>query len=249
MPPIEQRKDEREAERRRAKRRRLGIVWGRRFGYVLLAAAAVWLVLLSPVFALDPAKVEVTGYGSVVDPTTVRDVVNAQAGQSLATLSLSHVASKLKDIPGVRAAHVEKHWPDGLVVTIESREPVAALPDHAGGFTLVDDEGVQVGKAATVPAGLPSLTVPQDKEKVLQAALGVYAALPADLRARVSAMTAATEDSVTFQLADGPRVDWGSAEDSALKAQVLQVLLGSAQAAKAAVIDVSAPTLPITKND
>jgi len=43
-------------------------------------------------------------------------------------------------------------------------------------------------------------------------------------------------------------VEWGSAEDNEVKAQVLGVLLESKQARKADVIDVSAPTLPITKN-
>ena len=72
--------------------------------------------------------------------------------------------------------------------------------------------------------------------------------MPADLRDRVGDMSASTEDSVTFTLRKGPRVEWGSAENSNLKAQVLAVLLESKQASNAAVIDVSAPTLPITKN-
>jgi cell division protein FtsQ len=249
VPPIAQRKDERAVERRRATRRRRLIVWGRRFGYVLVVAGLVWLVLLSPVFALDPAKVEVSGYGTVVDPTAVRAVVGTQAGESLATVSTGHLASNLQDIPGVRAAHVERSWPDALVITLESREPVAAIPDPTGGFTLVDDEGVQVGRSAKAPKDLPKLSVPVDSPRVLEAALGVMAALPADLSARVTAVSAATEDSVSFALAKGPRVEWGSAEDSALKAQVLQVLLESKQARKADVIDVSAPTLPITKNN
>ena len=65
----------------------------------------------------------------------------------------------------------------------------------------------------------------------------------------MKSVSAATEDSVQFTLADGPMVEWGSAEDSKLKAQVLGVLLGSKHARKADVIDVSAPTLPITKNN
>ena len=84
---------------------------------------------------------------------------------------------------------------------------------------------------------------------MLASALGVMNAMPADLRDRVQAMTAATEDSVSFVLRKGPTVEWGSADDSELKVHVLQVLLESKQARKADVIDVSAPTLPITKNN
>lgn len=224
-------------------------MWGRRTGYVLVAGAAVWLVLLSPVFALDAQKVQVTGYGTVVDPAEVRTLIEADAGSSLATLSTGQLTSQLKDIPGVRAAHVERAWPDGLVVTLESREPAAAIPQFGGGYTLVDDEGIHVGKASKAPADLPTLTVPADNSKVLKAALAVINSMPADLRDRVDSISAPTVDSVSFKLANGPTVEWGSAEDSELKGEVLQVMLKSKQARKADVIDVSAPTLPITTNN
>lgn len=249
VPPVAVRRDEREAERRAAKRRRLAIVWGRRAGYLLMAGAAVWLVLLSPVFALDPQSVQVTGYGTVVDPTEVREVVEADAGTSLATLSTGQLTSQLKDIPGVREAHVERSWPDGLVITLESREPAAAIPTRGGGFALVDDEGVQVGRTSKAPKDLPTLAVPTDNAKVLKAALTVITALPKELRDRVEAVSAPTVDSVSFELSKGPRVEWGSAEDSDLKISVLETMLTSKQARKADVIDVSAPTLPITTNN
>jgi cell division protein FtsQ len=249
VPPVTVRRDEREAEKRAAKRRRLAIVWGRRTGYVLVAGAGVWLVLLSPVFALDPQNVQVTGYGTVVDPTAVREVVEADAGTSLATLSAGQLTSQLKDIPGVREAHVERSWPDGLVITLESREPAAAIPSLGGGFVLVDDEGVQVGRASKAPKDLPTLAVPADNAKVLTAALTVITALPAELRDRVDSVSAPTVDSVSFDLSKGPTVEWGSAEDTDLKIKVLETLLTSKQARKADVIDVSAPTLPITTNN
>jgi len=249
VPPVSERKDEREAERRKAKRRRFAIVWGRRAGYALVAGAAVWLVLLSPVFALDPHKVQVSGYGTVVDPEEVRTLVDSDEGESLATLSLGQLTSQLKDIPGVREAHVERAWPDGLVITLESREPAAAVNQWGGGYILVDDEGVQVGRAATAPKELPTLAVPADNPKVLTAALGVINALPPELRDRVDSISAPTVDSVSFTLNKGPTVEWGSAEDSELKVKVLQVLLTSKKARWSDVVDVSAPTLPITRNN
>ncbi|MCR6711237.1 MAG: cell division protein FtsQ/DivIB [Demequina sp.] len=96
---------------------------------------------------------------------------------------------------------------------------------------------------------MPTLDVPAGDERVLQSALGVINSLPAELSARVTAISAATEDSVSFRLSKGPLVEWGSAEDSKLKGKVLMALLESKAASKADVIDVSAPTLPITKNN
>jgi cell division protein FtsQ len=179
----------------------------------------------------------------------VRAVVEQDDGASLATLSVGHLASQLRDIPGVRGAHVARKWPDGLVITLESREPVAAVPQITGGYELVDDEGIQVGRASKVPKGLPTLTVPADDSKVLKAALAVVNALPDDVMARIESVSASTEDSVKFVLHNGTTVEWGSSEDMALKVQVLQVLLQSKQARNADVIDVSAPTLPITKDN
>lgn len=66
---------------------------------------------------------------------------------------------------------------------------------------------------------------------------------------RMEGLGAQTADSVTFSLREGPRVEWGSADDSALKAQVLTVLLDSGQAPAGTVVDVSAPTLPITRSE
>ena len=96
-----------------------------------------------------------------------------QDGQSLATLSMSHLAAELKDIPGVREAHVVRHWPNGLVVTLVSREPAAALPDPTGGFTLVDDEGDSGWPRVEGAKGTADALGSNDKPKVLAAALAV----------------------------------------------------------------------------
>lgn len=236
-------------ERARAQRRLSAIVWARRAGYVAAAGFLVWLVLGSPVFALDPAEVETTGYGTVVEPADVAATVAEFEGQSLATLSTSRLADALREIPGVRDASIERMWPAGLLIELTSREPVAAVPVD-GGYSFVDSEATTVGRADQPPADLPVITIPvgEDHTRVLAAVLGVINQLPVELRDRVEDVSADTEDTVTFTLRDGPRVEWGSAEDSPLKAEVLQVLLDSGQADGATVIDVSAPTLPITRS-
>ncbi|WP_062522421.1 cell division protein FtsQ/DivIB [Demequina silvatica] len=236
-------------ERAAAQRRLSAIVWARRAGYVLIAAVLAWVVLASPVLALDPEQVEVTGFGTVVEPADVAEVVAAHEGQSLATLPSSRLADELREVPGVRDATVERVWPRGLVIELVSREPVAAVPAD-GGFDLLDSEATRVGHVAEEPDLLPVVTVPVGKgnERILEAALGVVNQLPVKLRNRVEDISATSENTVTFVLRNGPVVDWGSAEDSALKARVLQVLLKSDEAADVTEIDVSAPTLPTTKS-
>ncbi|WP_296667079.1 cell division protein FtsQ/DivIB, partial [Demequina sp.] len=235
-------------ERAAAQRRLSAVVWARRAGYVAAAALAAWIVLASPVLALDADQVEVTGYGTVVDPADVAATVEQFEGRSLATLATTRLSDALREIQGVRDASVERVWPRGLLVSLTSREPVAAVPDAEGGYSFLDSEATRVGRADEAPENLPVVTVPvgEDHVRVLEAALGVVNQLPAELRARVRDISATTEDTVTFQLRGGPRVEWGSAEDSPLKARVLQVLLDSGQADGVAAIDVSAPTLPTT---
>lgn len=239
---------ERLQERSKAQQRVLLVKWAKRAAVVTGGVLAVWLLLLSPIFALDTTKVTASGFGTVVDPAKVETAVAAHEGKSLALLNTAHLANEIREVPGVRSVHIEREWPAGLAITIESREPVAAVPDPEGGFLLIDDEAVQVGRAEDAPQDLPAIEVPvgEDNVRVLKSVLGVVDALPADVSSRVDVVKADTEDSVSFTLRKGPRVEWGSSEQSALKARVLEVLLVSGNADDAKVIDVSAPTLPIT---
>jgi cell division protein FtsQ len=236
-------------EKSRARSRLRWRTSGRRLSYVAAIALVVWVMLWSPVFALNADKVEVTGYGTVVDRDAVQHTLSSFEGTSLLLLNADHVISQLEELQGVREASLERVWPAGMIVTLSPREPVAAIPDGEDSFILVDEEGFDVGTAGAAPEQLPVITVPvgPDNVRVLDAVLDVVSELPVELRERVQGIKAKTEDSVTFALRDGPKVEWGSSEDSALKAEVLQVILESADARNADVIDVSAPTLPITR--
>lgn len=234
---------ERSAMRRRLTRRK--VMWAAVGAGV--AGALAWLLFLSPVLALDVSKVEVTGQGSVVDPTAVLAVVAPLDGTPLPRLDTVELRRSILDVPGVRAAEVVRRWPHGLRITIVSREPVAAVPD-AEGVVLLDVDGVQVGRAAEAPAGLPVITVPLgDDTRAMTAVLGVLQRLPDDLAAQVASASASSQDTVQLVLADGAEVEWGSADQTALKARVLQTLRAAPASAGAAVYDVSAPTMPITR--
>ena len=243
---VSQRMRDRLAERKRTERRRVLVRVGRWSALSAVVVGALWTFFMSPIFSLDPAKVELSGLSSEIDATAVTAVLASHDGESLALLNVPHVADQLRDISGVLNARVERVWPAGLRVTLEARRPVAVIASGAK-FVLLDADAIEVGLADQAPADLPLVSVPVEDDRVLAAVLEVIRNLPADLLARVSGIGAPTEDTVSFVLKDGPRVEWGSAADSALKAQVLSVMLVSGPAASAGVIDVSAPTLPITR--
>ncbi|MEN1976806.1 cell division protein FtsQ/DivIB, partial [Cellulomonas olei] len=259
-PVVSQGSAARFAERARARRR---LAWRQILlvaGGVLVVAALAWLLLLSPVLALEKDQVTVTGAGTVVAVDQVRAVVDAQDGTPLPRLDTARLRSELLDVPGVRDVTVSRDWPHGLTVALVSREPVAAVPessdvaeraDHSAtdgdgeGFALVDQEGVQVGRADAPPEGLPVVEVPVGEARILTATLGVLEALPEDLLAAIGQVSAGSQDTVQFTLRDGATVEWGSAQDSALKVAVLQALRAAPETAGSARYDVSAPTMPV----
>lgn len=212
-------------------------------------AAVAWVLLLSPVLALDAGRIEVVGQGSVVDADVVREVVARHDGTPLPRLDTVALRRAVLDVPGVRAAEVARVWPHGVSVTVVSREPVAAVPHADGGVALLDTDGVQVGRAEAAPEGLPVVDVPLDEgPRTLTAVLTVLQQLPDELAAEVGTVAARTQDTVRLTLRDGAVVEWGSADQGALKARVLQTLRTAPASAGASVYDVSAPTLPITRS-
>lgn len=231
------------ARRTVARRKAAGIAGG-----VVLSGALGWLLLLSPVLALEPGEVRVEGAGTVVAVDQVLATVGAHSGTPLPRLDTVGLRDEVLEVPGVREARVTRAWPHGLLVVLVAREPVVAVPEEGGaGFALLDMEGVQVGRVDAAPDGLPVADVPVGEARTLRAVLDVLEQLPPDLLAQVQGVSARTQDTVTMQLRDGVRVDWGSAAETPLKIAVLSTLRSSGAAAGATVIDVSAPRLPITR--
>ncbi|RYF96796.1 MAG: hypothetical protein EON94_15830 [Caulobacteraceae bacterium] len=68
-------------------------------------------------------------------------------------------------------------------------------------------------------------------------------ALRSDIAARVERIQAGSIDNIVLKLSGGVTVQWGSAEDSANKAQVLEILLDQ----DVSEIDVSVPGRPTTR--
>ena len=249
-PVVSTKVRERLAERARADaRRRL-----RRTGVVSAALAfaglAAWIVLASPLLRLDSSRIEIDIDGTTTDEVAVRDAVMAQAGRSLVLIDADDLANDIQAIAGVAEATVTKEWPRGLRVSVAVHQPVAVVPLPDGGFALVAADGSSLGVQLLPPAGVPQVIGPVGDEhaRTVNAAVEVAASLPAEVATRTVEVRAETPDTVVLVIEDGPLVMWGSAEDSALKAEVVSTLLAADVAAGATYIDVSAPTVPVLKD-
>lgn len=214
---------------------------------LLAVAAIVWAVFFSPLLALDPARVTLTGAGTTIDVDQVRAEIDPERGVPLPRLDTVALRERVLELNGVKDVRIMRDWPRGLSVELTSREPVVAVPDGSR-FVLLDAEAVRVGTADT-PGGVPVIKAPLADDDVsraaLFAALDVTAALPKHLAEQTTEVTADTQDDVRTHLTGGTVIIWGNGERLELKARVAALLRETAP--DAGTIDVSAPDLPVTR--
>ncbi len=204
---------------------------------VALVGLGIWVVWFSSLLAVKEVRV----LGAVdVSADSVRQAAAVPARIPLARVDVAGIEQRVGAIPRVESVEVRRGWPDVLVVVVTERTPLAVTRDGAA-WTYLDVTGARFGTVNAVPAGMPRVTAAHDTAMV--SALGVYAALPKALAARVATVAAKTRDDVVLTLADGTTVQWGNPDESERKAAVLLSLLK----VKAASYDVSAPDLPTTR--
>jgi cell division protein FtsQ len=161
-------------------------------------------------------------------------------GEPLARVSLDAIEARVESLAPVQAVDVSRSWPNQLRIAVLEREAVAVV-ERDGVVRGLDDEGVLFRTFPSVPDDLPVVRIyAGTRSEALAEAARVIDALPGDLAARVAHLEVKTVDSISLELGNGRTVFWGSADESANKAEVLEVLLRQ----KASVYDVSVPGQP-----
>ncbi|MDY6051418.1 MAG: cell division protein FtsQ/DivIB [Rothia sp. (in: high G+C Gram-positive bacteria)] len=222
--------------------------WVYGFGALVLAAAVfVGLVFFSPLLATRTITVQ---GASLLDEEAVQQQLGQLEGVPMTRISESEVASLIGHEQVLYGVSLQAHPPHELVVQLHERVPVAVVQNE-GSFVLVDDEGVQLGTAASVEdAGVPLVAGGLDilGSAAFNTVTGVLAALPGSILSQVSEAKADSASTITLEMVDGTRVVWGTPEESDLKAKVLVQLMdsvGSEQAVE--TYDVSSPLVPTVK--
>lgn len=233
--------------RRRFARRQ----WARRWlslRYVLVALAVVAVVATSIhlVFfsaRLQVVRVEVVG-NDLLSDARVREIADVPLGEQLALVDLSRADARVGSLAEVRSVDVTRSWPDAVRIEVVERTAVAVV-EIAGRLRGLDPDGVVFREYRTAPRGMPRIQPGAAAgTDALKEAATVVSALPDGLSTRVDHVEVATVDQITLVMRDGRQVMWGSAEESALKAQVVDRLLA---AQKASVYDVSVPGNPTVR--
>ena len=202
-------------------------------------AALMWLVFFSTVLSVKGVDV---GGTDLLSEQDVRRVAAVPEGEPLALVDIAAAQNRVEAMAAVRSADVSREWPDQVRIDVEERVAVAVV-ELGGRLRGMDSEGVVFRDYPKPPADLPRVqTTAGTGTEALEEASMVVAALPSEISRRVDHVEVETVDQITLVLRDGRQVLWGSAEESATKAEVLGALLG--QPAK--VYDVSVPGSPVT---
>lgn len=237
-------RDRRRAERaelrrftRRTRNRRIALLAA--LGTVAALAIVLLVAVFSPILALRTIVVEGTSRIAAAD---VQAALSGQLGTPLALLDADAIHAELEAFPLIRSYSTESVPPDTLVVRIIERAPVGQVA-VTGGFALVDPAGVTIAQSAELTPGYPFIDARGDLAgTAFRSMADVLLALPSGLLSTVESVSATTQDDVTLVLAGvGQQVRWGSAEDSATKALVLERLMAVTDPALPGIFDVSAP--------
>ncbi len=192
----------------------------------------------SPVMRITTISVDGT---TRVDPLAISSQLADQIGQPLPLVNVGRIEEVLRRQTLVESYSIESRPPNSLIIHVVERQPVAFIPVGTA-FELKDAAGVTIETAPELGEGYPVLHVPNDEPKgtAFDAAIAVIRSLPADLRERLSDVSATTADDVTFVLGDtNQRVFWGSSEDAAIKVRSLTGLMANWPPGTANEYDVS----------
>jgi cell division protein FtsQ len=208
-------------------------------GTVAVIAVLVWVALFSSL--LGAKRVRVRGADDV-SAARVRSVADVPQGRPLLRLDTGAIARRVETLPDVAAASVHVSYPSTVVITVTERVAVGYLVAN-GRVVLVDKSGKQFRTVSAAPARLPRFAIPAGATATGHAVATVAGALTAPVLHKLSLISASDPSAITLQLRDGRSVEWGSADRSADKAQVLPALL----ARPGTDFDVSNPDLVVAR--
>lgn len=225
--------------KRRAAKRRSVILFSSLAVVVVGLALGTWLLFFSTVFAAQ--QVSTSG----LELLTEEEVAQAAAvpvGEPLLRIATEAVEERVRTLAPVDEVEVARRFPDAIEIVVTERR-MEYQRERNGQFEWIDDEGVVFHTTAEPTAGAMLARSDTEEQRLLADIATVARHVPWEVRPAVSAINAQAVDQISLQLSEDRTVVWGSAEESELKAQVLEALLEI----DATVFDVSAPRHPTTR--
>lgn len=221
----------------------------------IVASATAWLLFFSPIFLLKSSNISISGSNEWVSKQRIYLIASTQVNKSLFLVSSQEVIGQLNDIPGVTEAKVTKDFPHGLNIVIRAQRPAAMLKTkESSKLTAVDAKGRVLNAVANVSIkGIPVIEVANGAKifnnRAVLEAVKIVSSLPESMRARVTKVSAKTQDSVETELGDIKRtIIWGNSSQLELKkAIVAKIIDDPSKMGDKKQLDVSSPVRPILK--
>lgn len=206
---------------------------------VALAAGAVYALRFSSLLAVKGVQISGT---QTLTTSRVRAIARVPMGKPLIGVDVGAIQHRVAALAPVASVDVTRKWPDEIAIAITERTPVAVV-SIGGHKHALDRSGVVFLAGSQVPSGLPEIETPEGtSQSALREAASVVSSLDPDVAKLVDHVEVKTVDQISLALRGGRTVIWGSAADSATKAQVLKALLQQ----HAKTYDVSVPGQPTT---
>ncbi len=246
-PPIDPRIRQRRAAVTRSRGRRR-LVWLLAAMALVTLCALAWYGLHTSAFS---AKV-VTVRGAVhTPPAQVVTAAGLADHPPLIGIDTAAAAAGVERLPWVARATVARSWPDGVVVTVTERAPVAEIT-RGRGSALVDASGRVLADLPAAQQGLLSISVPGrvpapggTVDPADRAGVAAVAGLPPAFRGQVTGVVVLTGGTVHLTLTSPVTVDLGSSGALAQKYEAVAAVLAGASLHPGDVIDVTVPGSPV----
>jgi cell division protein FtsQ len=234
---------------RRPERRTLAVA-----AAVALAVPLAYLIAReTPVFAVRAVEVRGTG----ADAADVRAVLAEEAGGSLVAVDPDGLAERLRGIPSVRSASVDRAFPHTLVVVVEAERPLGVVRTGGRAWVVAETgrviKEIESGSRPRLPGIRTALPRPPNVGETLvdpgtTVALSALRVLPPRL-ARDVRFARVEADGASLLLRDGVEVRLGEPaaidEKIAAAAAVLRALAAE-ERAEVSYLDASVPERVVT---
>lgn len=180
-----------------------------------LAALAIVMVLAigagvlwsTPILSVK--RFEVSGNAR----TSTEQIIEASQiaeGDNLVRIPAQAAGQRIIGLPWVVKVSVSRKLPNTVDIEVQEHEPLGYV-QRFDGLHLFDDAGHEF-LISDDPSGAVKVEVAQDDAASLQAAAELLAAVPAEQRARITAVVATSPTDLVTKLQGDRVVDWGSTE-------------------------------------
>jgi hypothetical protein len=217
---------------------------------IFLVGLLVYLLGWSPLLSIKTIEISAGGFESVISPIVVPS--KAHIGLPLARVSVSRISREVLREDWVRSINIDRRWLHrDLTIVVEPRIPIARFSETNGATKFFDHSGVSfslpIERASS--AKLPTVTFDSANQISRSSAAFFLAQAPSNLIAGMSALHVDRAGRVTLmtKIRGFPSllIHWGNESDTALKARIINKLLGMAENKKILTIDLSNPLAPI----